>query len=63
MNERVRRNIKFFLKNLGILAMPQAFYYAGYASGILNTVFITFISTYCLLMLVSNCLQINEVAE
>lgn len=37
----------------GILAMPQAFYYAGYASGVLNTIFITFISTYCLLVLVS----------
>ncbi|KAJ6640808.1 Proton-coupled amino acid transporter-like protein [Pseudolycoriella hygida] len=38
----------------GILAMPQAFYYAGYASGILNTIFITFISTYCLLVLAKN---------
>lgn len=38
----------------GILAMPQAFYYAGYASGILNTIFITIISTYCLLMLARN---------
>lgn len=37
----------------GILAMPQAFFYAGYVSGILNTVIITAISTYCLLMLVS----------
>lgn len=38
----------------GILAMPQAFYYAGYASGIINTIFITFISTYCLLVLAKN---------
>ncbi|KAG4071463.1 hypothetical protein HA402_011617 [Bradysia odoriphaga] len=38
----------------GILAMPQAFYYAGYASGVINTIFITFISTYCLLVLAKN---------
>lgn len=36
----------------GILAMPQAFYFAGYASGIINTVIIGILCTYCLHILV-----------
>ena len=37
----------------GILAMPQAFHYAGYASGIINTIIIGILCTYCLHILVS----------
>lgn len=36
----------------GILAMPQAFYYAGYLSGIINTIIIGALCTYCLHILV-----------
>lgn len=36
----------------GILAMPQAFYFAGYASGIINTIIIGILCTYCLHILV-----------
>lgn len=36
----------------GILAMPQAFYYAGYVSGFINTILIGALCTYCLHILV-----------
>ncbi|EAA14396.4 AGAP009895-PA, partial [Anopheles gambiae str. PEST] len=36
----------------GILAMPQAFYNAGYISGVVNTILIGILCTYCLHVLV-----------
>lgn len=36
----------------GILAMPQAFYNAGYLSGFINTILIGILCTYCLHVLV-----------
>lgn len=36
----------------GILAMPQAFSYAGYASGLISIVVIGYICTYCLHVLI-----------
>ena len=36
----------------GILAMPKAFYNAGYAVGIIGTAFIGFICTYCIHLLI-----------
>lgn len=36
----------------GILAMPQAFYFAGYLSGIISTIVIGILCTYCLHILV-----------
>lgn len=37
----------------GILAMPQAFFNAGYVSGMIFTVIIGFLCTYCLHVLVN----------
>lgn len=36
----------------GILAMPQAFYFSGYATGIICTIIIGILCTYCLHVLV-----------
>ncbi|KAJ1525360.1 hypothetical protein ONE63_010177 [Megalurothrips usitatus] len=38
----------------GILAMPQAFYHAGYAVGLLGTAIIGFICTYCVHILIQS---------
>lgn len=44
--------VKAFM-GTGILAMPQAFYHAGYASGIINTIILGVLCTYCLHTLVN----------
>ncbi|XP_063240185.1 proton-coupled amino acid transporter-like protein CG1139 [Bacillus rossius redtenbacheri] len=36
----------------GILAMPNAFYHSGYVLGVVGTIFIAFVCTYCIHMLV-----------
>lgn len=38
----------------GILAMPEAFKYSGMATGIVSTIIIGFLCTYCLHVLVSH---------
>jgi proton-coupled amino acid transporter len=56
-----RRNTETLLHLLkgslgtGILAMPNAFYRAGYVVGVAGTLFIGFICTYCIHQLVSEC--------
>jgi proton-coupled amino acid transporter len=53
------RNIETLLHLLkgslgtGILAMPNAFYRAGYVLGVAGTLFIGFVCTYCIHQLVS----------
>lgn len=44
--------VKAFM-GTGILAMPQAFYHAGYASGVISTIILGILCTYCLHILVN----------
>jgi len=39
----------------GILAMPQAFYYAGLLNGIIATILVSIVCTYCSYILVRHC--------